>query len=59
MIDDQALYLSKLLLHTAISSKKTKDLDNARLFYDTVIKLYPDSNESKIAKKYLSILSNN
>ncbi|KAB7892642.1 tetratricopeptide repeat protein [Poseidonibacter ostreae] len=53
---DQAAYMPTLLLHSAISFEKTKDKENAKSFYSTLIDLYPDSSESKIAKKNLSKL---
>ncbi len=53
---DQAAYMPTLLLHSAISFEKTKDKDNARSFYSTLIDLYPSSDEVKIAKKNLSKL---
>lgn len=53
---DQAAYMPTLLLHSAISFEKTKDKENARSFYSTLIDLYPSSSESKIAKKNLSKL---
>jgi TolA-binding protein len=51
---DQAAYMPTLLLHSAISFEKTKDKENARSFYSTLIDLYPGSSESKIAEKNLS-----
>lgn len=53
---DKAAYMPTLLLHSAISFEKTKDKENARSFYSTLIDLYPDSSESKTAKKNLSKL---
>lgn len=53
---DQAAYMPTLLLHSAISFEKTKDKENAKSFYSTLIDLYPNSSESKIAKKNLSKL---
>lgn len=53
---DKAAYMPTLLLHSAISFEKTKDKENARSFYSTLIDLYPSSDESKIAKKNLSKL---
>lgn len=53
---DKAAYMPTLLLHSAISFEKTNDKDNAKSFYSTLIDLYPDSEESKIAKKNLSKL---
>jgi TolA-binding protein len=51
---DKAAYMPTLLLHSAISFEKTKDKENAKSFYSTLIDLYPDSKESKIAEKNLS-----
>jgi len=45
-----------LLLHSAISFENTKDKDNAKSFYSTLIDLYPDSSEAKVAKKNLAKL---
>jgi TolA-binding protein len=53
---DQAAYMPTLLLHSAISFEKTKDKENAKSFYSTLIDLYPSSSESKVAKKNLSKL---
>ena len=53
---DKAAYMPTLLLHSAISFEKTKDKENAKSFYSTLIDLYPSSSESKIAKKNLSKL---
>lgn len=53
---DQAAYMPTLLLHSAISFEKTKDKENAKSFYSTLIDLYPNSSESKVAKKNLSKL---
>lgn len=53
---DQAAYMPTLLLHSAISFEKTKDKENAKSFYSTLIDLYPSSSESKTAKKNLSKL---
>jgi TolA-binding protein len=53
---DQAAYMPTLLLHSAISFEKTKDKENAKSFYSTLIDLYPDSSESKVAEKNLSKL---
>lgn len=53
---DKAAYMPTLLLHSAISFENTKDKDNAKSFYSTLIDLYPDSSEAKIAKKNLTKL---
>ena len=56
MLNDKAAYMPTLLLHSAISFEKTKDKDNAKSFYSTLIELYPSSNEAKTAKQNLSKL---
>ncbi|WP_368029820.1 tetratricopeptide repeat protein [Arcobacter sp. s6] len=53
---DKAAYMPTLLLHSAISFENTKDKDNAKNFYSTLIDLYPSSSEATIAKKNLSKL---
>ncbi len=53
---DKAAYMPTLLLHSAISFENTKDKDNAKNFYSTLIDLYPSSNEATIAKKNLTKL---
>ena len=56
MLNDKAAYMPTLLLHSAISFENVKDKDNAKNFYNTLVGLYPDSEESKIAKKNLAKL---
>lgn len=56
ILNDKAAYMPTLLLHSAISFENTKDKENAKNFYNTLVELYPDSNESKTAKKNLSKL---
>jgi TolA-binding protein len=53
---DKAAYMPTLLLHSAISFENTKDKENAKSFYSTLIDLYPNSGEAKIAKKNLTKL---
>ena len=53
---DKAAYMPTLLLHSAISFENTKDKENAKSFYSTLIDLYPNSSEAKIAKKNLTKL---
>ena len=48
---DKAKYLPKLLLHSAISFDKLGDYDNAQNFYNTIVDIYPESNEAKEASK--------
>lgn len=56
MLNDKAAYMPTLLLHSAISFESTKDKSNAKSFYSTLIDLYPNSNEAKVAKQNLSKL---
>jgi TolA-binding protein len=56
ILNDKAAYMPTLLLHSAISFEKTKDKENAKSFYSTLIDLYPNSNEAKEAKQNLSKL---
>ena len=56
ILNDKAAYMPTLLLHSAISFEKTKDKDNAKSFYSTLIELYPASAEAKTAKQNLSKL---
>ncbi len=53
MLYDKASWMPKLLLHSAISFEKLGDIDNASSFYSTLIEVYGDSKEAKIAKKKL------
>lgn len=53
---DKAAYMPTLLLHSAISFEKTDDMENAKSFYATLIDLYPNTSQSKIAKKNISKL---
>lgn len=56
MLNDKAAYMPSLLLRSAISFENTKDKENARNFYSTLIDLYPNSSEAKDAKNRLSKL---
>lgn len=53
---DKAAYMPTLLLHSAISFENTKDKENARNFYSTLVDLYPSSSEAKVAKQNLNKL---
>ncbi len=55
-LNEKAAYMPSLLLHSAISFEKTKDKENAKSFYSTLIDLYPNSSEAKEAKQNLSKL---
>ncbi|AXK48298.1 hypothetical protein CRU87_00640 [Aliarcobacter trophiarum LMG 25534] len=56
MLNDKASYMPTLLLNSGISFENTKDKDNARNFYSTLIELYPNSQEAKVAKTNLNKL---
>lgn len=49
-LDDKASYMPILLWHTAWSFRYSKDMENYNKFLDTLIKLYPDSEQGKKAK---------
>ncbi len=49
----KASYMPKLMLHTAISLKNTKDTAGAEQFFQALVAKYPDSSEAKKAKKLL------
>merc|ERR1711941_187479 len=51
MLYDKASYMPTLLLHSAISFEKTQDFSNAANFYSSLIDIYPNSKEAKIATK--------
>ena len=56
MLNDKASYMPTLLLNSAISFENTKDKENAKNFYSTLIELYPNSKEAKTAKTNLNKL---
>jgi TolA-binding protein len=56
MLNDEANYVPKLLLHSAISFEKLGDNENASNFYSTIIDVYDNTQEAKIAKKQLKNL---
>ena len=47
----KASYMPKLMLHTAISMKKTGDSKHAKAFVQALIQKYPTSKEAKEARK--------
>lgn len=49
----KADYMPNLMLHTAVSLKKTNDLAGAEQFFQALVAKYPKSNEAKKAKKFL------
>ena len=52
-LNDSASYMSKLLLHTAISLNKKGKKQDAKIFFKAVADGYPDTKDAKEAKKYL------
>jgi TolA-binding protein len=53
MKNDQAQYIPKLLLHSAISFDKLNDNENATNFYSTLVDAYPETKEATEALKQL------
>lgn len=51
---DKADWMPTLLFHSAISFEKLGDFKNSASFYETLINVYPHSNEAKKADKNLS-----
>lgn len=49
-IDDKASYMPILLWHTAWAFRYSKDMDNYNKFLDSLIRLYPESEQGKKAK---------
>lgn len=49
----KASYMPNLMLHTAISLKKTNDNDGSEQFFQALVAKYPNSSEAKKAKKLL------
>jgi len=56
ILNDKASYMPRLLLNSGISFQKSKDKENAKNFYSTLVELYPKSQEAKTAKANLSKL---
>ena len=50
----KADYMPILMLHTAVSMDKTGDKKNAKVFYNAIIKQYPESSYAETAKSKLS-----
>ena len=53
-IYSKSSFMPILLLHTAISLQKLGKKQEAKKFFQTLIKLYPETKSAKIAKKYMS-----
>ena len=52
-INENASYMDKLLLHTAISLKKIGKSSEAKSFFQAIVDSYPNSSSAREAKKYL------
>ncbi len=52
-LNENASYMDKLLLHTAIALKKKGKNADAKVFFQAVVDGYPNSNSAKEAKKYM------
>jgi len=50
----KAKYMPNLMLHTAISLKKTKDEEGAQQFFQALVAKYPNSSEAKKAEKFIN-----
>jgi TolA-binding protein len=53
LLYDKSKYMPKLLLHSAISFEKLGDIENASVFYNTLLDNFPNSKEAKEVKKNL------
>lgn len=53
LLYDKAKYMPKLLLHSAISFEKLGDIENASVFYNTLLDSFPKSKEAKEVKRSL------
>lgn len=49
-LNDKAKYMPKLLLDTSRSFMQLKDYNNSKIFIESLIKMFPDSKEAKIAQ---------
>ena len=52
-LDENAAYMDRLLLHTAIALDKSGEHGQAKRFYQAIIEGYPNSSSAKAAKKHL------
>jgi TolA-binding protein len=55
LLRDNAWWMPKLLLNSAISLENTNDIDSAASFYNILIEKYPKSKEALEAKNILNI----
>jgi len=52
-LNEDALYMDKLLLHTAIALQKIGKRKEAKSFFQAIVDSYPNTPSAKEAKKYL------
>ena len=52
----KAKYMPNLMLNSAISMKHLGDIKNAKIFFKSIIKKYPNTKYSKKAKKQLDLI---
>ncbi len=52
-LNEDAIYMDKLLLHTAIALKNIGKVKEAKSFFQAIVDSYPKSASAKEAKKYL------
>ncbi|NPA28201.1 MAG: tetratricopeptide repeat protein, partial [Epsilonproteobacteria bacterium] len=53
ILNEEAIYMDKLLLHTAISLNKLGKKREAKSFFQAIIDSYPDTQSAKEAKRYI------
>ncbi|WP_292663081.1 tetratricopeptide repeat protein [Nitratifractor sp.] len=52
-LNENAVYMDRLLLHTALSLEKSGDKEQARNFFQAIVDGYPGTTSARIAKKHL------
>lgn len=55
ILNDKATYMPTLLLHAAMAMERSGDKKNAKIFYGTVVSMYPQTSEADMAKKELRL----
>jgi len=52
-LNENAAYMDRLLLHTAIALEKSGEKEQARNFFQAIVDGYPGTSSARIAKKHL------
>ena len=52
-LNENAVYMDRLLLHTALSLEKSGEKEQARNFFQAIVDGYPGTASARIAKKHL------